>query len=239
MFSICDWYETFARLAGVDTSSLSLSNSDSIPGIDSLDIWPLITGSNLTSPRTEIPLSSVDLKGSAFISGDFKIVLGTQGGKGIWTGPQSPNETEQYEDTIGCPDGCLFNITKDPTEHEDLSQQFPEIKEAMMARHIEISETMFQTDCYGQTVHTNIAAVCASFSKINGVWAPYGFCLSDGSMPKCYYIIAGIIAALGLLLFCLCCIMVICFRRRAKRNEENLAAQLQSNKISVDKVYDL
>ena len=84
IFSICDWYETFALLAGVDTSNISLSNTDSIPGLDSLDIWPMITGSNLTSPRTEIPLSSFGSDGSALIVGDWKLVLGDQRGLGFW-----------------------------------------------------------------------------------------------------------------------------------------------------------
>ena len=175
--SICDWYKTFAELADVDISKLPPLTNRSIPDIDSLDIWPMITGNNLTSSRTEIPLSSVgSLYGSAFISGDYKIVLQAQNGLGFWTGPQSPNETQPYADS-GCPDVCLFDIVNDLTEHVDLSAKYPEIKERMLERHYEISNGSFQTNCYGQNVNSTEAKNAAIDAQINGVWAPYNMCL--------------------------------------------------------------
>ena len=106
-------------------------------------------GNNVTSPRVEIPLSSVGaLDGSAYINGSYKIVLTKQGGLGFFTGPQSPNETNPYTDA-GCPDTCLFDIIIDPTEHVDIGDQYPDIK-AMLERHYEISNGTYQTDCYGQ-----------------------------------------------------------------------------------------
>lgn len=139
----------------------------------------MIAGWNLTSPRTEIPLSSTDMSdGSALIVGHWKLVLGAQSGYGYWTGQYSPNETKPYKDA-GCPDGCLFNIIKDPTEHDDLSLEFPEIKESLMARHREIGVSAFQTDCYGQIVNSSTATIHAESAKINGVWAPYGLCTTN------------------------------------------------------------
>ena len=98
---VCDWYSTFSKLvqnlfplslfellwlqqvhilslflflslstqAGVDPTD----NAEGVPGIDSLDMWPLLSGTNTTSPRNEIPLSS-----HALISGDWKVIFGPQ-----------------------------------------------------------------------------------------------------------------------------------------------------------------
>jgi len=51
--SIADWYSTFAYIAGVDPTDhrAALAN---LPPIDSINIWPYLTGQMATSPRTEI-----------------------------------------------------------------------------------------------------------------------------------------------------------------------------------------
>lgn len=53
----------------------------------------------------------------AFIQWPYKVVLGSQGGKGVWTGAQSPNKTKVVDHDPGCGSGendkdpgCLFNI---------------------------------------------------------------------------------------------------------------------------------
>eukprot|EP01084_Bolivina_argentea_P119808 212399_1 len=172
---ICDWYETFAHLVGVDTSKLPPLTTLPIPALDSLNIWGLIDGSNNTSPRTEIALSSVNGGGTGggFISGNYKIVLGGQNNLGFFTGPQSPNQTKPYSDK-GCPNICLFDIINDPTEHNDLSSQYPDIKQKLINRMHEISNTSFQTDCYGQSKDN--ASNKAKAAQIDGYWAPYGMC---------------------------------------------------------------
>ena len=72
----------------MDTSSLPPLTTEDIPELDSLDVWPMMNGSNMISPRIEVPLSSVGaLYGSAFISGDYKIVLEDQHKLGFYTGP--------------------------------------------------------------------------------------------------------------------------------------------------------
>ena len=45
-----------------------------------LDVWPLISGANSTSPRVVLPLSA-----QAIIVGDWKLLLGKVGESG-WTG---------------------------------------------------------------------------------------------------------------------------------------------------------
>ena len=49
---IADWYTTFCKLAGIDPD-------DTGPGkfpVDSMDVWPIITGENEKTPHDEIVL---------------------------------------------------------------------------------------------------------------------------------------------------------------------------------------
>jgi len=79
---IADWYATFCGLAGKGTCPYLLSlrvhaallptapgvdptdelaAASGLPPIDSLDLWPLISGVTLTSPRWEWPIATGDL----------------------------------------------------------------------------------------------------------------------------------------------------------------------------------
>ena len=53
-----DWYATFCALAGADPTDRSAAAAG-LPPPDSFDVWPLITGANATSPRTEWLLTPV------------------------------------------------------------------------------------------------------------------------------------------------------------------------------------
>ena len=64
---VTDWYSTYAHLAGVDPSDASWAPG--VPGLDSINMWPLLTGQTQTSPRQEIPLST-----NTLIVGDWKIL---------------------------------------------------------------------------------------------------------------------------------------------------------------------
>ena len=91
---IADWATTFLKLAGVpDPTADPRAEAAGLPGLDSLDVWPLISGANLTSPRREVPLSVLPDKPpsgsnprdlSYFVGGEgiivdgYKLVLGDQ-----------------------------------------------------------------------------------------------------------------------------------------------------------------
>lgn len=128
LMHICDWRATFAALGGADPfdhKAAAFAGGGLLPPIDSVDQWPAIT-------RTEKNVSvrsTIILSQQAYIRWPYKIVLGRQGGKGIWTGPKSPNSTVVKDNNPGCGQkknthlgGCLFNIESDPTEHDDLAQ---------------------------------------------------------------------------------------------------------------------
>ena len=52
-----DWYHTFCRFAGVDPTDHRAAAAD-LPPLDSFDHSGLILGTNLTSPRTELPIGT-------------------------------------------------------------------------------------------------------------------------------------------------------------------------------------
>jgi len=133
---ICDWYTTFAVLAGVDPTDYK-AQQHNLPEIDSLNMWPYLTGADEFSPRHEIHISK-----GALIKDNFKIVEKAEGfelEQGCWSGPIHPNHTFPGVDMgFGGPDqscvreesckhgACLYNIMDDEGEHQDLSQSHPE-----------------------------------------------------------------------------------------------------------------
>jgi arylsulfatase B len=181
---VCDWYHTFASLAGVDYL-------DAPPGLpdntDSLDVWPMLSGKSLTSPRKEVPIAIEGNSGgghsatgqyaanniTALIVGDYKVIFGYLVASAYWQGPDFPNAsytawmaslggawwTNSSQncgsiDTKG--DGCLFNIKEDETEHVDLSKTQPAKLEELRARVIELRRTLFNPDR------------CAPYSSVGG-----------------------------------------------------------------------
>ena len=194
---ICDWLATFCELAGcnkedakADAANIeggvdaALGNGGLIPPVDSLSMWPMISGANGTSPRTEIALSyitgpSVDapLQDGAFISGQYKLIVGKQSGVGFWWGPDYPNSSVKLNATApGCPDassgsGCLYQIIDDPSEHHDLSKQMPEKLQELLARFKEIGRSAFQSDALGSLDTAGMeAAVKGEYHGFVGPW---------------------------------------------------------------------
>ena len=138
---IADWYSTFCSLGGVDPKDKEAAMAH-LPPIDSLDMWPLISGQNATSPRTDIPVSY-----NTLISGDFKIVTGAIGRSG-WTGPSFPNGSTPIGCNlrVNCADGCLFNIKRDPTEHYDLATLLPGVLMEMQSKLAHYQSTHFNPE---------------------------------------------------------------------------------------------
>eukprot|EP01084_Bolivina_argentea_P227476 384168_1 len=55
MMHISDWYSTFCALNGIDPTDTKAAKAK-LPPIDSLNMWDMISGINLTSPRLEVPI---------------------------------------------------------------------------------------------------------------------------------------------------------------------------------------
>jgi arylsulfatase A-like enzyme len=143
LMHICDWFATFSFLAGVDpVDHKAIANH--VPATDSVNLWPTLATPGGTNARTEITLSK-----NAIILWPYKLVLGSQGGKGWWSSPFHPNATQKdlKDNDKGCPaDGCLFNIEEDPSEYVDLSVSLPSMKANLTAALAASMATAYQTN---------------------------------------------------------------------------------------------
>ena len=120
---VCDFYATFAYLAGQDPTDHRAAAAN-LPPIDSLNLWPYLSGQNDTSPRSDVYMDT-----SALLSWPWKVMTGNNSG-GCWMGPNYPNGTVDpgCNTTVACGDtGCLFNVEEDPTEHHDVAKEQPEV----------------------------------------------------------------------------------------------------------------
>ena len=162
---LADWYGTFCGLAGVDPTD-KMAAKAKLPPIDSLDVWPLISGENSTSPRMDIPASHDTL-----ISGDYKILTGNIQ-YSVWTGPQYPNTTTD-KTTIkvheNCGDGCLFNIKEDPDEYVNLAAKMPDVLAKMQKKLQKYQETYFNPD----RGEKSPMACETALDKYGGFWGPF------------------------------------------------------------------
>eukprot|EP01052_Picozoa_sp_SAG31_P045964 SAG31_NODE_8603_length_1422_cov_1.000000_2_plen_133_part_00 len=89
---------TFVALGGAHAFDFKAATHGGLPPIDAKNMWPTIA-QGTASPRAEIMLSE-----DAFIAWPYKVVTGKQGGKGIWTGQQSPNATKVKDSHRSNPD---------------------------------------------------------------------------------------------------------------------------------------
>ena len=163
---LADWYATFCAIAGVDPTDERATKAK-LPPIDSMNMWPLISGENSTSPRVDIPLSHGSL-----ISGPYKILTGTVPQAG-WTGPQFPNSTHPKGGITSkemCGEtGCLYNIIDDPEEHTNLAQKETDILETLQKKLAQYQASYFNPDRGSESP----LACQAAMTKYGGFWGPY------------------------------------------------------------------
>ena len=163
---ITDWYATFCALAGVDPTDDRAAKAK-LPPVDSMNMWPLISGQNATSPRVDIPLSEKTL-----ISGPYKILTGTVPQAG-WTGPQFPNGTHPKGGISAkeeCGDkGCLYNIIDDPEERINLATKESEILQTMQQKLAKYQASYFNPN----RGEVSPLACQAALNKYGGFWGPY------------------------------------------------------------------
>ena len=160
---ITDWYATFCALAGVDPTDEAAAKAK-LPPIDSMNMWPLISGTNSTSPRSDIPASH-----NTLISGDYKIVTGSNK-YSVYTGPQYPNKTTgDINKSTNCGKGCLYNIKQDPNEYVDLATKMPDMLKTMQMKLQKYQKTYFDPD---RGKESSMACETA-LNKYGGFWGPF------------------------------------------------------------------
>lgn len=181
---ICDWSTTFMKLAGLSDAEVvdQRAKASGFPPIDGLDMWSMLSGRNLTSPRVEIALSANPpitshpnfrghyystpnqglaagyyVSGEGLIVGEWKLVTGVQ--------HDSPFGNTSF---IDCGTGCLFNIFDDPGETTDLAKIRPDKLQQLLTRQAEIRTSVFakeRGDLDQQACVANDAA--------GGFWTPW------------------------------------------------------------------
>eukprot|EP01045_Picozoa_sp_COSAG04_P034571 COSAG04_NODE_7631_length_1094_cov_1.582915_1_plen_336_part_01 len=195
LMHVADLHATLCQLAGAPLGGHELG----VPAISSLPMWDYLSGKAPQSPRTEVPLSTVNWHGlhfnfslnesAAVIVGRHKLVVGSQAYLGFWQGPRYPNQStpcgpEHVHGSsavcgAGCGTGCVFDIFADPSEHVDLAPQLPELKAQLLARLQRMREERFQTDDDNSRLNfTSIGWTKPIATKVKdsqgGFWAPYG-----------------------------------------------------------------
>eukprot|EP01065_Artemidia_motanka_P038521 TRINITY_DN47370_c0_g1_i1.p1 TRINITY_DN47370_c0_g1~~TRINITY_DN47370_c0_g1_i1.p1 ORF type:complete len:551 (+),score=139.19 TRINITY_DN47370_c0_g1_i1:50-1654(+) len=140
---ICDWYATLVTgIAGADSSD----TAGAAPS-DSLNLWPWITGAAEESPRTEVvhdhshfphPGVPCNYTWGALRMGRWKMFVTPNESHATWYGEFAPNVSAPAPDVpgMGCPieRPCLFDVDADPTEHDDVAKQNPDVVSNMLER---------------------------------------------------------------------------------------------------------
>jgi arylsulfatase I/J len=93
---MADFFQTYCAVAGIVCEDAP----QGLPPLDSLNLWPYLSGAENSSRRTDMILQFFtlalydfhSLRGNvAAIQGDYKLVFGYQEDQALWTGPQFPN----------------------------------------------------------------------------------------------------------------------------------------------------
>jgi hypothetical protein len=178
-------------LAGANVTA----DATSAPAVlESLDVWPWLSGVTATSPRTEIVydhrMESTDpsyntshLPGNASGAlrvGKWKLVVGATN-QASWYGHFSPNKSAcghvgaeggacPSEAYTACTDApCLFDMETDKTEHFDVAASEPDTLTALLSRWSEISAEYHPPP----NPELEEAAYCANIEKNMGFVAPW------------------------------------------------------------------
>eukprot|EP01052_Picozoa_sp_SAG31_P001897 SAG31_NODE_64_length_28590_cov_17.914464_7_plen_235_part_00 len=131
LIAVCDWHSTFLALAGViepadgkakgglsevqtggaaDSSSMQQRTS-SLPRIDSINQWPVISGERTTPLRDEVFVGS-----GVLISGNYKLIATSNPHDDArWSGPMYPKVPAFGNRTLSCSQRmpCLFDVVQD------------------------------------------------------------------------------------------------------------------------------
>jgi arylsulfatase I/J len=97
-------------------------------------MWPLLSGQSNANPRAE---AGIIVHEHMLVKGKWKYVRGHMI-EAAWGGPHYPNETTVTDPIDGhnfqCPpQGCLYNVVDDPTEHTEVSAHNADVVAIMQA----------------------------------------------------------------------------------------------------------
>ena len=160
---MADWLATLCGLAGVDPADAKAAAAG-LPPIDSLDLWPLITGANSTSPRTEVPIAE-----STLIAWPMKLLTGLQWWSGyagsVYPNASSPGASPNIWHDCGA--GCLFNLSVDAREENDVAAAHPTIVAAMTARLADLVKGFYSNDDVGVDICPPGTLLCGCYAAVH------------------------------------------------------------------------
>ena len=184
-------------VAGLDAADEQAAAAG-LPPIDSVDQWPYLSGATTVPPRTGLAVGSTadphdmwaqsnDIVVQAFIEDDvdggklWKLLLGSSP-QNVWTGPLSPNATEEQlpaAETMfhdcGTAPGCLFELRSDESELRDLAAAHPDVVARLRAKLSAANGTVFAP----RRPNANAQACQASLERYHdpvhefGWWGPF------------------------------------------------------------------
>lgn len=160
-------------MAGVDPRD-RVGEAAGVPPVDGMDMLPLLTGANATSPRTEIFFGV-----EALLQGDWKLLTGGAT-SASWPGPTYPNaSTAATNNTLNLYTApcsweapCLYNVADDRTEHHDQAQANPDLVYSMRNRSAVLQQGIWDDKW------TGYSANCGDWKKLYnnfiGPWCDLG-----------------------------------------------------------------
>ena len=133
---VADLAVTLCILAGAGSAAACAADARAaaagVPPTDGLDVWPLVSGANATSPRTGFPASD-----STYIESRWKLIEG-EAAVASWQGPLWPNASSPAHPlspvTLACGSGCLFDLLADEGEHSNVAAADPAVLASLRAR---------------------------------------------------------------------------------------------------------
>ena len=175
LIEISDWYTTFCAIAGVDPTD-AVAQAAGLPAIDGLNMWPLLSGTNTTSPRPYIILGSSDnsdKEGNTIVTGviradGYKLLLGKLS-SAWWTSDTYPNSSGYPTGNENCGTGCLFNVFDDPSEYNEISSKNPQIVKELQSLIDHATKTVFNPS----RGSADDAACTVAFERYGGFFGPF------------------------------------------------------------------
>ena len=104
-----DWYATFCRLAGVDSTD-DVTFKGKIRRIDSVDVWDLLMGVNSTQPRPYTPVTEVSIVDASDSAHWWKLIT-LAGQSGYYTTNATQIHGNDMSNTV-----CLKAKQADPQQ---------------------------------------------------------------------------------------------------------------------------
>jgi arylsulfatase I/J len=198
LVALWDWYATLAQgVGGLQDITDHRAAAADLPPIDSINVWPYLTGAQPHSPRRTLELGAsscvVPSDGCVNLGGEspsrtlvtgilvdegdgglWKLLVGSVPMNG-WQGPSFPNASTSgwaAEKSIhDCGEtGCLFELRSDPTEHVDLAASEVARVQALLERLREGNATTFSPD---RGAPDTAAACEAAMVQYGGFWGPW------------------------------------------------------------------